>query len=129
MYSPAATWPKVAHTIPPKISEIAIQIPLQMPASRSDTSCASRWKNSRSTASIARMKAMTATHAHHSTVLCEVMLASSRERLDDVLGDQPDLVDVGRQRVQHHVLDADVDARLYLRLDLVDGAGHVHLFH
>src|SRR4026209_481898 len=103
MYSPAAWCPSVAQTMPPKISEIAIQIPLQMPASRIETSCASRWKNSKSTASIARMNAMTEAHAHHSTVICDVMFGSSREWAHDVLRDQPNLVDVGSERVQHHV--------------------------
>src|SRR6187399_91171 len=106
MYSPAATWPSVAHTIPPKISEIAIQIPLQMPASRSETSCASRWKKSRSTASIARMNAMTAAHAHHSTVMWDV---KSVEEIGLLAGDHVP------QRLERHVARdrrADLPVRL-----------------
>src|SRR5260221_639312 len=83
----------VAHTTPPKMSERPIQTPLQVAASLIETSCASRWKNNRSTASIARMNAITAAHAHHSTVMCDVTLSSPSEWLDDVLRDQANLVD------------------------------------
>ena len=49
----------------------------------------------------------------------------SGERLDDVLGDQLELLEVGGHRVEHQVLHPGVDPGLHLGLDLVDRARHV----
>src|SRR5450759_2390202 len=50
---------------------------------------------------------------------------NSRERFEDVLGKEIELMQVGRHCVQEHLLDSGVDPLLYAALNVIDRPGQV----